>query len=93
MIGFGHIRDNQTTLSKHKALSAVTDKLQNRHFDFWHKLLFKDNRVINNTVNKLRTYRKIKTDFKRKHIFMETQTLIRKVEGEALKCKIGPTLN
>ena len=29
----------------------------------WHKLLFNDNRVI--AGNKLRTYRKIKTDFKR----------------------------
>jgi hypothetical protein len=31
--------------------------------EFWHKLLFNDNRVIGG--NKLRTYRKIKTDFKR----------------------------
>jgi hypothetical protein len=30
---------------------------------FWHKLLFNDNRVIEG--NKLRIYRKIKTDFKR----------------------------
>ena len=44
VIGFGHIWDNQTTLSKHRALSAVTDKLQNRYFDFWHKLLFNDNK-------------------------------------------------
>jgi hypothetical protein len=35
----------------------------NRYLDFWHKLLFNDNRVIGG--NKLRTYRKIKTDFKR----------------------------
>jgi hypothetical protein len=25
---------------------AITDKLQNRYFDFWHNLLFNDNRVI-----------------------------------------------
>ena len=53
----------QTTFSKHRALSAVTDKLQNIYFDFWHKLLFNDNRVIGG--NKFRTYRKIKTDLKR----------------------------
>ena len=63
MIGFGHIWDNQATFSKIRTLSAITDKLQNRYFDFWHKLLFNDNRVIGG--NKLRTYRKIKTDFKR----------------------------
>jgi hypothetical protein len=63
VIGFGHIWDNQTTFSKLRTLSAVTDILQNRYFDFWHKLLFNDNRVIGG--NKLRTYRKIKTDFKR----------------------------
>ena len=62
VIGFGHIWDNQTTFSKLRTLSAVTDKLF-----FGHKLLFNDNRVI--VGNKLRTYRKIKTDFK---------TLIRK---------------
>jgi hypothetical protein len=72
VIGFGHIWDNQTTFSKLRTLSAVTDKLQNRYFDSWHKLLFNDNRVINNRGNKLRTYRKIKTDFKREHIFMQT---------------------
>ena len=62
-IGFGHIWDNQATFSKLRILSAITDKLQNRYYDFWHKLLFNDNRVIGG--NKLRTYRKIKTDFKR----------------------------
>ena len=62
MIGFGHICDNQTTCSKLRTLSAVTDKLQKRYFDFL-QLLFNDNRVIRR--NKLRTYRKIKTDFKR----------------------------
>ena len=46
-------------------LSTITDKLQNRYFHFWHKLLFNDNRVIGVNMNKLRTYRKIKTDFKR----------------------------
>jgi hypothetical protein len=49
--------------SKLRTVSAITDKLQNRYFDFWHKLLFNDNRVTGG--NKLRTYRKIKTDFKR----------------------------
>ena len=63
MLGFGHIWDNQTTFSKLRTLPAVTDKLQNRYFDFWHKLLFNDNRMIGG--NKLRSYRKIKTDFKR----------------------------
>ena len=55
--------DNQTTFSKLRTLSAVTEKLQNRYFDFRHKLLFNDNRVIGR--NKLETYPKIKTDFKR----------------------------
>jgi hypothetical protein len=63
VIGFGHIWDNQATFSKLRTVSAITDKLQNRYFDFWHKLLFNDNRVTEG--NKLRTYRKIKTDFKR----------------------------
>jgi hypothetical protein len=63
VIGFGHIWDNQATFSKLRTVSAITDKLQNRYFDFWHKLLFNDNRVTGG--NKLRTYRKIKTDFKR----------------------------
>ena len=63
VIGFGHIWDNQATFSKLRTLSAITDKLQNRYFDFWHKLLFNDNRVIGG--NKLRMYRKIKADFKR----------------------------
>ena len=53
--GFGHIWDNQATFSKFRTLSAITDKLQNRYYDFWHKLLFNDNRVIGG--NKLRTYR------------------------------------
>ena len=44
VIGFGHIWDNQTTFSKLRNLSAVTDKLQNRYFDFWHTLLFNDNK-------------------------------------------------
>ena len=44
-------------------LTTCSIKLQNRYLDFWHKLLFNDNRVIGG--NKLRTYRKIKTDFKR----------------------------
>ena len=63
MIGFGHIWDKQETFSMLRTLSAITDKLQNRYFDFWHKLLFNNNIVIGG--NKLRTYRKIKTDFKR----------------------------
>ena len=63
MIGFGHIWDNQATVSKLRTLSALTDKLQNRYFDFWHKLLFNNNIVIGG--NKLRKYHKIKTDFKR----------------------------
>jgi hypothetical protein len=63
VIGFGHIWDNQATFSKLRTVSAITDKFQNRYFDFWHKLLFNDNRVTGG--NKLRTYRKIKTDFKR----------------------------
>jgi hypothetical protein len=62
VIGFGHIWDNQTTCSKLITLSAVTEALQKRYLDFLHKLLFNDNRVIRR--NKLRTYRKIKTDFK-----------------------------
>jgi hypothetical protein len=53
--------DNQATFSKLRILSAITDKLQNRYYDFWHKLLFNDDRVIGG--NKLRTYRKIKTDY------------------------------
>jgi hypothetical protein len=60
VIGFGHIWDKQATFSKLRTLSAITD---NRYYDFWHKLLFNDNRVIGG--NKLRTYRKIKIDFKR----------------------------
>jgi hypothetical protein len=46
VIGFGHIWDNQATFSKLRTLSAIADKLQNKYFDFWHKLLFNDNRVI-----------------------------------------------
>ena len=64
VIGFGHIWDNQATFSKLRTLSAITDKLQNRYFDFWHKLLFNDNRVLKQTS-------------KENNIFM--QTLIRKV--------------
>jgi hypothetical protein len=75
VIGFEHIWDNQATFSKLRTLSAITDKLQDRYFDFWHKLLFNDNRVIGG--NKLRTYRKLKQTSKENNIFM--QTLIRKV--------------
>jgi hypothetical protein len=57
VIGFGHIWDNQTTFSKLTTLSAVPDKLQ-----IFGTLLFNDNRKIG--WNKLRTYRKIKTDKK-----------------------------
>jgi hypothetical protein len=39
VIGFGHIWDNQATFPKLRTLSAIIDKLQNRYFDFWHKLL------------------------------------------------------
>ena len=63
MIGFGHIWDKQETFFTLRTLSAITDKLQNRYFDFWHKLLFNNNIVIGG--NKLRKYHKIKTDFKR----------------------------
>ena len=63
MIGFGHIWDKQETVFTLRTLSAITDKLQNRYFDFWHKLLFNNNIVIGG--NKLRKYRKIKTDSKR----------------------------
>jgi hypothetical protein len=63
VIGFGHIWDKQETFSTLRTLSAITDKLQNRYFDFWHKLLFNNNIVIGG--NKLRKYHKIKTDFKR----------------------------
>jgi hypothetical protein len=55
--------DNQTTFSKLRTLSAVTEKLQNRYFDLRRKLLFNDNRVIGR--NKLETYPNIKTNFKR----------------------------
>jgi hypothetical protein len=34
VIGFGHIWDNQATVSKLRTLSALTDKLQNRYFLF-----------------------------------------------------------
>ena len=63
VIGFGHIWDKQETFSTLRTLSAITDKLQKRYFDFWHKLLFNNNIVIGG--NKLRKYHKIKTDFKR----------------------------
>jgi hypothetical protein len=63
VIGFGHIWDKQETFFTLRTLSAITDKLQNRYLDFWHKLLFNNNIVIGG--NKLRKYRKIKTDFKR----------------------------
>ena len=39
VIGFGHIWDNQATFSKLRTLSAITDKLQNRYFNFWHVCL------------------------------------------------------
>jgi hypothetical protein len=43
--------NNQATISKLRTLSAITDKLQNRYFDFWHKLLFKDIKLLSFTFN------------------------------------------
>jgi hypothetical protein len=63
IVGFTTTCEISAYFSKLRTLPAVTDKLQNRYFDFWHKLLFNDNRMIGG--NKLRSYRKIKTDFKR----------------------------
>jgi hypothetical protein len=82
--------DNQTTFSKLRTLSAVTEKLQNRYFDFGHKLLFNDNRVIGR--NKLETYPKIKTDFKREqylYAHIDKKSLSNLIKIRISKCNLN----
>lgn len=62
LIGFGHIWDNQGTFSKSKLLHSIKKKLETRYIDHWKNLLFREN-DSSSGGNKLRTYRKLKTDF------------------------------
>ena len=71
-------------------LSAVTEKLQNRYFDFRHTLLFNDNRVIGR--NKLETYPKIKTDFKREQYLyadIDKKSLSNLIKIRISKCNLN----
>ena len=61
IIGFSHIWGNQGTFSKSKLLFSVTKQLENRYIKHWKTLLFNDNNKSGG--NKLRTYRKLKTQF------------------------------
>ena len=90
VIGFGHIWDKQETFSTLRTLSAITDKLQNRYFDFWHKLLFNNNIVIGG--NKLRKYRKIKTDFKREQYLyadVDKKSLSNVIKNRVSNCNLN----
>ena len=61
IIGFSHIWENQGTFSKSKLLFSATNQLENRYIKHWKTLLFNDNNKSGG--NKLRTYRKLKTQF------------------------------
>jgi hypothetical protein len=61
IIGFSHIWVNQGTFSKSKLLFSVTKQLENRYIEHWKTLLFNDDNKSGG--NKLRTYRKLKTQF------------------------------
>jgi hypothetical protein len=90
VIGFGHIWDKKETFSTLRTLSAITDKLQIRYFDFWHKLLFNNNIVIGG--NKLRKYRKIKTDFKREQYLyadVDKKSLSNFIKNRVSNCNLN----
>ena len=61
IIGFSHIWEIQGTFSKSKLLFSVTKQLENRYIKHWKTLLFNDDNKSGG--NKLRTYRKLKTQF------------------------------
>jgi hypothetical protein len=61
IIGFSHIWENQGTFSKSKLLFSVTKQLEKRYIKHWKTLLFDDDSKSGG--NKLRTYRKLKTQF------------------------------
>ena len=61
-IGFNHVWENQNTFSKKCLINAVGNKLAERYTDFWKDSLFNDQNNPNG--NKLRTYRKLKKEYK-----------------------------
>jgi hypothetical protein len=61
IIGFSHIWGNQGTFSKSKLLFSVTKQLEKRYTEHWKTLLFNDDNKSGG--NKLRTFRKLKTQF------------------------------
>lgn len=61
-LNFTHVWDNQDTFSKSRLMNAVTLKLKESYTAFWKNKLFDDSENPING-NKLRTYRKFKTDY------------------------------
>ena len=61
-LNFTHVWDNQGTFSKSRLINAITLKLKESYTAFWKSKLFDDSENPING-NKLRTYRKFKTDY------------------------------
>ncbi|MCU7800554.1 MAG: reverse transcriptase family protein [gamma proteobacterium symbiont of Lucinoma myriamae] len=62
-INFTHVWEHQSTFSKSRLLHAVSNYLKESYITFWKNSLFDDSRNKING-NKLRTYRKLKSDYK-----------------------------
>jgi hypothetical protein len=61
IIGFSYILENQGAFSKSKLLFSVTKQLESKYIEHWKTLLFNDDNKSGG--NKIRTYRKLKTQF------------------------------
>ena len=61
-LNFTHVLNNQGTFSKSRLINAITLKLKESYTAFWKSKLFDDSENPING-NKLRTYRKFKTDY------------------------------
>ena len=62
-LNFSHVWENQGTFSKARLVNAITAKLKDSYTTYWHNLIFADSQNPING-NKLRTYRKIKNEYR-----------------------------
>ena len=60
-LGFYHVWENQTTMSKSRLLFSVQKKLEERFIESWKNSIWNDDGNPNG--NKLRTYRQIKNNY------------------------------
>ena len=62
-LNFLHVWENQGTFSKARLVNKITAKLKDSYTTYWHNLIFDDSQNPING-NKLRTYRKLKNEYR-----------------------------